>query len=494
MSAIPADGKMRVLVIDDEQTVLDVLRKFLEARDYQVFLALSGEQGLELLNKTEMDVVITDVRLTRMDGFEVLTEVKRTAPSTEVIVMTGHGDIDTAVRAMKEGAFDFFSKPLKMRELAASLQRTTRFHALRQEKDRYRERLDHLTVEAHRSYGLSAIIGESPAIRAVKDRIELVCNTAATTVLIQGETGTGKELVARAIHYGSSRAEGPFVTVDCTSIPESLIESELYGHVKGAFTDAKDERKGYFEQANGGTLFLDEIGDMPPSMQTRLLRSLEERRIRRVGGNEEIAIDVRVVSATNRDLPQAISQQEFRQDLYFRLNTVSIPLPALRERREDILPLARHFLRQYTRELRKSIEGFTPEAEELLHAYSFPGNVRELRNTLERATIFCDASHISPIDLQLEPGVQRLGNGGRDGAPGHTSIPTIESADADGESFDFESFGSLNLADMEKEAIRVALQRTYNNQVQAAKLLGISRTALRRRLQKIDAMSPAQSA
>jgi DNA-binding NtrC family response regulator len=481
---MPSDTRvsMSVLLIDDEPAILRTIGDHLSARGHRVFPAERGAEGLEILKREAIDLVITDLKMPGMDGFEVLREVKRLSPGAEVIMVTAHGDIDSAVRAMREGAFDFFTKPPRMRELTASLERTARFHALRREKDRYRERLDRLGAEARQRYGLSAIIGESQPIRAVKTLIEQVCRTEATTVLITGETGTGKELVARAIHCESARAGGPFVAVNCTAIPESLVESEFYGHVKGAFTDAREDRAGHFERADGGVLFLDEIGDMNPGMQTRLLRTLEERRVRRVGGSAEIPVDVRVVSATNRDLRQAVSEGRFREDLYYRLNTFTLRVPPLRERPEDILPLAEHFLERYAREMRKPIEGFTPDAASLLTSHAFPGNVRELRNTVERAVILCRAGQVTPDDLMFEPtpapdGENRVPQPGPSGPAPEGPIP---------DAIRLKHVENLNLNALlnavEKEAIREALRRCNGNQSQAARRLGVSRYTLLRRM------------
>ena len=473
---------MTVLLIDDDDDVRRTLGNHLKALGHRLHTAERGAEGLEVLRREVINIVITDIKMPGMDGFEVLREVKRSSPGVEVILLTAYGDIEAAVRAMREGAFDFFTKPFNIQSLTASMQRTARFHALRREKDRYRERLDRLGAQGRQRYGLSAIIGEGAAIQAVKTLIEQVCQTDATTVLICGETGTGKELVARAIHYESARAAGPFVAVNCTAIPESLIESEFYGHVKGAFTDARQDRAGYFEQADGGTLFLDEIGDMNLGMQTRLLRTLEERRVRRVGGSTEVPVDVRVVSATNRDLRQAISEGKFREDLYYRLNTFTLRVPPLRERPEDILPLAQHFLDRYSREMRKPIEGFTPEAGTLLEAHPFPGNVRELRNTIERAVILCRAGQVTPDDLMFEP---TPAPDGEDQVP-QTELSNPAPEESIPDAIRLRHVESLNLNALlnavEKEAIREALRRCNGNQSQAARLLGISRYTLLRRM------------
>jgi len=473
---------LRILLIDDDPAMLTSVGDYLKARGHQVHLARDGRKGLEVFKDEEPEIVITDIRMPGIDGFEVLRKVRERAPDTEVIMVTGYGEIDAAVQAMREGAFDFFTKPLKMRELAASMQRIVRFHALRQEKNRVQERLDYLETETRERYGRTAIVGESAAVQKVRDQIELLGKGEATAVLIGGETGTGKEMVARALHYDGSRGDGPFVAVDCASVPASLFESAFFGHEKGAFTDARETRKGYFELADGGTLFLDEIGDMAPEMQAGLLRVLEERRVRRVGGSREIPVDVRVVSATNRDLSQDLSQGGIRRDLYYRLNTFTLQLAPLRERPEDIPLLAEHFLSRYVREMRKPIEGFSPAAATLLQTYSFPGNVRELKNAVERAVIFCQGGQIGPEDLQFAPSPQPP-----------KEPPTPASPGNPGGRRRSGFAGSLDLAALEKEAIQEALRRCGANRRQAAALLGISRFALRRRMTHYGLESDAET-
>ncbi len=377
-------------------------------------------------------------------------------------MITGFQEIENAFRAMREGAFDFFTKPLKVQDLSASLQRTLRFQTLRREKDRVQQQLDQL--QKHRAGDIQTLLGTSSAIQDIKDQIVQVSQTAQTSVLITGETGTGKELVARAIHAQSARYAGPFIPVNCSALPESLIESELFGHEKGAFTDAKETRQGHFEQANGGTLFLDEIGDMPLDMQTRLLRALEERRIRRLGGTNDIALDVRIVSATNRNLSQAVTEGAFREDLLYRLNTVTLTLPPLRERPDDIQLLAKHFVTQYAHETGKSISSLTPEAITHLQTHPFPGNVRELRNVIERAIIFCATSQLTPRDLQFH-----------NASPQHVEPSNTES-------LDFTALSNLTLASVEKQLVSEALRRANGNLSQAARLLGVSREMVRTRI------------
>ena len=334
---------LNILVIDDDPNVRRSIETYLADRGHRVHLAGSGEEGLDLLRQESLDIVITDVKMPGMDGFEVLRNVRESASGTDVIIITGFQEIGNAFRAMREGAFDFFTKPLKIQDLSASLQRTMRFQSLRREKDQVQQQLEKL--QAQQTGTSPLILGTSTTIQAVRQRIQQLAPTDATA-LITGETGTGKELIARAIHAKSNRADGPFVAVNCSALPETLAESELFGHEKGAVTDAKGTRKGHFGQAHGGTLFLDEIGDMPLAMQTRLLRALEERHIRRLGGTENLPVDLRVVSATNRDLTQAIAEGAFREDLFHRLNTVTVHLPPLRERPDDIALLSEHFLTQ----------------------------------------------------------------------------------------------------------------------------------------------------
>jgi len=456
MSKSADAGSLKVIVIDDEPTILRTIAEFLRDQGHEVQAFGEGASALAHVEREPVDIVVSDIKMPGIDGFQVLEQVKLLSPQTEIILVTGHGDIDGAVRALRSGAFDFFTKPIDLRDLMFSLERTSRFHSLRREKDRYKESLSRITHQTQARYGLDQIIGEEPGISKVKDLIRTLQETESTTVMIVGESGTGKELVARAIHYGGRRADAPFVSVNCTAIPESLIESELYGHEKGAFTDAKENRKGQFELADGGTLFLDEIADMSLSAQAKVLRTIEEREVRRVGGSAQIPIDVRIISATNRDLRGAIGDGVFREDLYYRLNTFVVRVPPLRERPDDIELLVAAFVRQYSQEMRKEVEGFSAEALEMLMGLSFRGNVRELRNLVERAVILCKGGLITPGDLTMEP-------------EPHARLRA-------------SAFGDLDLSTMEKELIAEALRRTAGNQVRAAELLGISRDSLRRRL------------
>ena len=454
---------MTVLVIDDDAYIRAAIGKFLIGREHTVIEAANGERGVEVVESQAVDIVITDVKMPGMDGFEVLRRVRSVAPEIEVIVITGVKESENAFRALREGAFDFFSKPFKVEDLNAAIQRTVRYQVLRKEKDRMQTRLDRLVAQERERSGLNALIGESEAVVRMKAQIQQVAATDNTTVLIVGETGTGKELVARAVHSESDRAGGPFVPVNCSAVPGNLFESAFFGHRKGAFTDAKADQKGHFELSDGGTLFLDEIGDMPLEMQVRLLRTLEERCIRPVGSSDEIAVDVRVVAATNRPLAAAVREGTFREDLYYRLNVFAIQVPPLRERAGDVLFLARHFLADYARDLRKPAMRFSKEAEDWLQRQVFPGNVRMLKNAVERAAILCGDGEIDADDLGFD-----LFEGG--------SIGGVDRM--------VQSLSDMNLPAVERAMLREALRRTEGNQVQAAALLGISRMVLRSRMKR----------
>ena len=465
---------MTVLVIDDDAHIRSSIGKFLIARGHTVIEAANGEKGVEVVESQAVDIVITDVKMPGMNGFDVLRRVRSVAPEIEVIVITGVKESENAFRALREGAFDFFSKPFKVEDLNAAIQRTVRYQALRKETDRMQARLDLFVVQERERSGLNAIIGESEAVVKMKAQILQVAVTDNTTVLIVGETGTGKELIARAVHCESDRASGPFVPVNCSAIPANLFESAFLGHTKGAFTDAKADQKGHFELADGGTLFLDEIGDMPLEMQVRLLRTLEDRCIRPVGSSDEVPVDVRVVAATNKSLTAAVEEGTFREDLYYRLNVFTIQVPPLRERPGDVLFLARHFLADYARDLRKPLMGFSREAEDLLQRQVFPGNVRMLKNTVERAAILCGDGEIDAENLGF-------------GLVESSSITEISSMPAERvveQMVQSLSEKQMNLPAVEKALIQEALRRTGGNQAHAAELLGISRMVLRNRMKR----------
>ncbi|MBN63785.1 MAG: DNA-binding response regulator, partial [Gemmatimonadetes bacterium] len=390
MSESPATNDLRLLLIDDEEVIHNSVGDFLNKMGYQILHAYNGEEGLKTFAEEGADIVISDIKMPGLDGLDLLREFEQRGADIDVILITGNSDMDTAIEALRRGAFDFFNKPVKLHELIASLERTQRYQAMRREKDRIQEQLELLQRSGGTQTDPGEIIGESRAIKDALALVEKVSGAERTTVLIRGESGTGKELFARAIHDKSPRAAAPFVSLNCTAIPETLFESELFGHERGAFTDAKTSRKGMFELSGGGTLFLDEIGDMSQQAQAKILRALEERQVRRVGGDREISIDVRLVTATHQDLHQLQEEGLFRQDLYFRLNVFAIELPPLRARGDDILLLAYHFLHQYTTEFGKDIDRIEADAQNMLRQYHFPGNIRELRNIIERAVILCD--------------------------------------------------------------------------------------------------------
>ena len=378
----------RILVIDDEEGIRKVLRQLLEYEGHEVRVAAGGGEGLTAFDDFAPAVTFLDVKMARMDGLEVLERIRRDHPDATVVMISGHGSIETAVEATRRGAYDFLEKPLDTDRILLTLRNALQQQGLAQENARLR-------VEVESRY---EIVGGSFAIRSVVDRIEKVGPTDAR-VMIRGENGTGKELVARALHRLSTRADAPFVEVNCAAIPSELIESELFGHMKGAFTSAHADRTGKFEQADGGTLFLDEIGDMSPAAQAKVLRALQEGIVTRVGGEQPIDVDVRVVAATNKDLTAEIAEGRFREDLFFRLNVVPIEVPPLRERRDDIPMLVRHFVELAVEEQRLPPRRFSQAAIDRLMAMPWPGNVRELRNTVERLLILAQGEEISPADI-----------------------------------------------------------------------------------------------
>ena len=384
----------RILIVDDEDGIRKVLRQLLEYEGHEVRTASGGGEAITVFEEFEPDVTFLDVKMARMDGLEVLMRLRAIDPGAIIIMISGHGTIETAVEATRRGAYDFLEKPLDTDRILVTLRNALQQRGLAQENARLRD-------EVESRY---EIVGSSFAIRALLDRIEKVAPTDAR-VLITGENGTGKELVARAIHRLSTRADGPFVEVNCAAIPAELIESELFGHVKGSFTGAFADRSGKFEQADGGTLFLDEIGDMSPAAQAKVLRALQEGVITRVGGERPIRVDVRVIAATNKDLKQEIARGRFREDLYFRLNVVPIHVPPLRERRDDIPMLIRHFARIAVERQRLPDRQFSQGAIERLCAMDWPGNVRELRNTVERLLILARGQEITPADVDRMVGV-----------------------------------------------------------------------------------------
>ncbi|OGB91379.1 MAG: Fis family transcriptional regulator [candidate division NC10 bacterium RIFCSPLOWO2_02_FULL_66_22] len=451
--------RVKILVIDDDESLRRVLEYNLAQEGYAVLTASSGEQGLHLLKKEGADLVVSDVRMAGMDGLQVLEEVRKVDLNIQVIILTAFGTIEMAVEAMKAGAFHYISKPFNRDELKLTIKKALQLKALERENVALRQ-------ELQTRLGLDNIIAESPPMKQILEMLERVAPTE-TTVLILGESGTGKELIARAIHGSSPRAQGSFVAVNCAAIPENLLESELFGHVKGAFTGAIRDRVGKFEAADGGTIFLDEIGEMRPDLQVKILRCLEERSLERVGDNTLIRVDVRVLAATNKDLTKAIQAGEFREDLYYRLNVVPLSISPLRERREDIRPLAQHFLKRLGAQPRLTI---APDAFQALETYDWPGNVRELENALERAMIFHRGDAISLADLPETIRAPRA----KEAAPLPLSLPEA----------------GLSLEEVEKELILRALQKHDWNQSRAARYLGITRHTLLYRMEKHSIARP----
>ena len=388
--------KKQVLIVDDEPNLRKILAAQLSRDGYDVLLAEDGEQGLTVLREHHIDLVVTDLKMPKIDGMTLLREAVKEQPDLPVVMITAHGTVDTAVEALKLGAFDYLTKPFdkdEVRQVVAKALKTKALSDIEATAPREADR----DVPGAR-FG---IIGDSPGLTEVYSVLERVADSP-TTVLVTGESGTGKELVARALHNHSSRRSRAFIKVNCAAIPKELIESELFGYERGAFTGAVTSKPGRFELANGGTLFLDEIGEIPVEMQVKLLRALQESEFERVGGIKTIRVDVRLVAATNRELKKLIAQGTFREDLFYRLNVVSIRLPALRERSSDIPLLVEHFLKKFNERLKKSVTGVEAEAEGLLAGYTWPGNIRELENVMERAVLFCDAQKLRVEDLPIE--------------------------------------------------------------------------------------------
>jgi DNA-binding NtrC family response regulator len=444
-----------ILVVDDEADMRELVKDVLEEQGYAVATASGGREALQQLGGREYAVVLTDLKMKDMQGLDLLKAVKQEFPDANVILMTAFGTVETAIAAMKEGAYDYLIKPVKNEELIRVAGRAVREALLRREVSRLRR-------EVHKEYSFHQILGKSRAMREVFELIRRVADSPSN-VLITGESGTGKELVAKAIHYNSERRDGPFVPVNCAAIPDQLLESELFGHMRGAFTDAKMDRRGLFEEAQKGTLFLDEISELPLMLQAKLLRAIQEREIRRLGSTKPIQVDVRLIAATNLHLAEEVKAKRFREDLYYRLNVIEIRLPPLRERREDIPLLVEAFLQKYASTNRKALTGASEPALALLIDYAWPGNVRELENVIERAVTLARGERVMPEDLP--PAVQ--------GARGERRV-LDEAADR-----------ILPLDEMEKEYIRKILEKAGGNKYQAAQLLGIDRKTLYRKLAEI---------
>jgi two-component system, NtrC family, response regulator AtoC len=453
----------RILVVDDEHLIRWTLEQHLKKEGYEVHTADSGEKALEMFRELNPDLVLLDNQLPGILGIDVLGKIKELDRETIVIMITAHGLLETAVKAMKLGAYDYISKPFNLDEITIIIKKALETMSLREEVRILKEQ----QKTNIRPYN---IIGKSRAIQSVLDMITKIAQSDASTVLIQGESGTGKELVARAVHMNSARAEKPFMAINCAALPENLLESELLGHEKGAFTDAKAQKKGLLELADGGSVFLDEIGDMAYAMQAKLLRILEDRTFKRVGGVKDIHVDVRIISATNQDVKKLMDSGGFRKDLYYRLQVVPIYLPPLRDRKEDILPLAKYFIESFNMEFHKNVREISEKAREFLVRYDWPGNVRELKNVIERAMILENEDILLLEHLPIE-----LVSGSMPTAAVSTLSPEI--------GFSFPNDG-MSLEKVEEELVKQALAVSGGNQSKAADMLGVQRDAFRRRMKK----------
>lgn len=449
--------KLSVLILDDETDFAQELQEYLQLKEFEVFTAYNPGDGFASLRRRPYDLLILDIRLPGMSGIEILKQVKKLYPSMEVIIISGHGDIDTVIEALREGAIDYLRKPFRHIDIQLAIERTKKYLQVFKQFKEMEDRNSLISSELERMIERT-FIGESHAIRQVLDLASTASHYNNTNVLITGESGTGKEIVARIIHYASEQKHNPFVPVNSSAVTDSLLESEFFGHVKGSFTGAVADKRGYFEMANTGTLFLDEIADMPFALQAKLLRAIEEKKIKRVGGSEEIQVDFRIISATNHDVDNLIKNKLFRLDLFHRLNTITINIPPLRERTEDIEPLLRYYVNYFADRLKKPVPKINAQLIEALKHYEFSGNVRELRNMIERAMIFCNTSTLSTLDFQLINPIKSGSN---------TSV-------------------ALNLEDQEQNLILNALNVCNYNQILTARMLGISRDSLIRRMKKYN--------
>ena len=457
----------KILVVDDHELIRKTLEKALTDEGYQVSLAQNGAECLKTIESKEIDLVLLDMRLPDMNGIEILQNIKEKTPDIVVIVMTAYGDLESSQKAMTLGAFDFIHKPVKARAITSIIKMAMEIRSLRME-------IQQIIYKNKERYGYHNIIGKSEALQKVFEVLTRVANSDASTILIEGDSGTGKSMIAKCLHYNGLRAYQPFVEINCASIPPTLLESEMFGHEAGAFTDAKKRKKGLVEIANGGTLFLDEIGEMPAGLQAKLLQVIEDKSFRRVGGTKNIEVDIRVVAATNKNLKKALENQTFRQDLYYRLNVINIYLPSLRERKEDIMPLIEHFISYHSREFHKPVKHISDTARDLLTQYDWPGNVRELLNTVERIMILEDGDII--LTENLPPEIKR----GKKVALNHSAsiIPGLSNAMND---FNYQELTEKFQASL----IKRALELSHGNKTEAAKILGIPRLALYHQMKKL---------
>jgi len=448
-----------ILVVDDEPLIRWTLSERLGQEGHAIVEAETAKAALARFGP-DIDLVMLDYKLPDSDGLQVLKTMKATDPDVPVILLTAFSSVETAVEAMKQGAYHYANKPFNLEELSLVVQKAL-------ETTRLRREVKALRASRSEPYAISRIVGDSAPMLALKVLLQKVASSPASTVLLRGESGTGKDLAAKTIHYNSERAAKAFMNITCSALPETLLESELFGHERGAFTDARQQKIGLLESAEGGTVFLDEIGEMVPALQAKVLRFLEEKAFKRVGGSADVRVDVRVIAATNRDLEEAVKQGKFREDLYYRLNVMQIMLPPLREHASDVPTLVNYYIDVFNREFRKQVRGATPDALRVLKDYRWPGNIRELRNAIERAMLLTEGEWLTPDSLPL-------------GTPRSAAAQTMELPD-DG----------LNLETLERELVVQALRRTGGNQTKAAALLGLNRDQIRYRIEKFGLDKPA---
>lgn len=452
--------KTKLLIVDDEARIIKILSRILTEEGYSIIFADTGEGGVEKARKEMPDIILMDLNLPGITGIEAMCQIQTFHPEALIIILTAYGTISSAVEAMRKGAYDYLTKPFDNDELLMTIRRAEKhLHLLRE--------VTELKDQLHERYRFDNIIGQSPKIRSVFNLMERVAGTDAT-VLVQGESGTGKELIVRAIHHASVRKDAPFIAVNCGAIPQNLVESEFFGHEKGAFTDARELRIGAFERAKGGTLFLDEIGELSLDTQVKLLRVIEEKKITRVGGTDAIPVDTRIIAATNKDLEQEVQKGSFRQDLFFRLNVFFIPIPPLRERKEDIPLLIDHFMEKYIQKLSTSITGISKQAVLQLQSYDWPGNVRELENAVHSAIIISQGASVLPEHLPLR-------------IRGYPQVDEIK----EHKDIGLEERIKKIIQDMEREMILNALEESGNSRTRAAEILKISRKTLFNKMQKL---------
>ncbi|MGA1842196.1 MAG: sigma-54-dependent transcriptional regulator [bacterium] len=449
------EQSLRILLIDDEEIVHQTLSPYLQDSGHEVDNVREGLKAIELIKAKDYDLALIDVRMPGMDGLSLLSKISEIRPDLSSVIITGHGNMEMVIQALRSGAADFLTKPIKLLELDAVLEKSVRLSQLRKDQRHLKETIRGLQTSEDIRLRNRCFVGVSKAMNEVRKQIQMAVEAKCETILISGETGTGKEIVAREIHFMSGDDERPFIAASCPAIPDTLVESELFGHVKGSFTGATMDKAGYFELADGGTLFLDEIADLSPLAQAKLLRVLETRRLRRVGGSNEIEVNIRVIAATNVNLEKLVESQRFRNDLFYRLNVFSIQLLPLRERRKDIIPLAEHFLSTYIIGRGLQIDGFTQEARDMLINYDFPGNARELRNIIERAAILCRSGLIEARHLSLLKSSQ-----------------------------DVPSFSTRSGEEQERKRILDAMEKAKWNRREAAKLLEMPYSSLRFKLRK----------